>query len=118
MLEYDGLINEITAEANANMARGNMLLPLINTIIEPGFHYEVSKHFLATLDTMSIETKESFFSYEMGSLENKREKINELLNMVVVQQRNLRLQLNGRWQRTQALAIDLINEIKKEYHSE
>ena len=118
MLEYDGLINEVSGEANANITRGNMLLPLVNTIIEPEFHYEASKYFLWTLDTMSIETKEIFLSHKMESLENKREKITELLNMVVVQQRNLRLQMNSRWTRAQALAVELINDLKKEYHTE
>src|SRR6186713_2805909 len=84
MLEYDGLVNDVKSEANANAARGNMLLPLINSTIEPALHHEFSKYFLASLDTMSIETKEILFSYKTGSLENKREKISELLNMVVV----------------------------------
>lgn len=118
LLEYDGLINEINSESNANAARGNMLLPLINAIIDPAFHHELSKYFLWSLETMPIETKEHFFSFQTASLENKRETIKEMLNMVVVQQRNLQLQINTRWQRAYVLAIDLINEIKKEYHPE
>ena len=118
MLEYDGRVNDINLESNANSIRGNMLLPLINSIIEPALHHELSKHFLATLDTMSNETREKFFSYKTGSLENKREKIMELLNMIVVQQRNFQFQINTRWRDAQALATDLINDLKKEYHIE
>ena len=116
MLEYDGLVNDIKSESNANITRGNMLLPLINSIIEPGLHHELSKHILVTLDTMSNETREIFFSYKTESLENKREKIRELLNMVIVQQRNLQYQINTRWQQAQAFATELISDLKKEYH--
>jgi hypothetical protein len=116
LLEYDGLVNEINSESNANSIRGNMLLPLINSIIEPALHHELSKHFLISLDTMSNKTREFFFSYKAGSLENKREKIRELLNMVVVQQRNFQFQINTRWREAQALATELISDLKKEYH--
>ena len=116
LLEYDGLVNDINSESGANGARGNMLLPLINSIIEPALHRELSKHFLPSLDTMSNETREILFSYKTGSLENKREKIRELLNMVVVQQRNFQYQINTRWQHALALAIELISDLKKEYH--
>jgi len=116
LLEYDALVNDIKSESNANTTRGNMLLPLINSIIEPSFHHELSKHFLISLDTMSNETREILFSYETGSLENKREKIKELLNMVVVQQRNFQFQINTRWQQAQVLATELISDLKNEYH--
>ena len=116
MLEYDGIVNEINLESNANSIRGNMLLPLINSIIEPVLHHELSKHFLVLLDTMSNETRENFFSYKTGSLENKREKVRELLNMVVVQQRNFQFQIDTRWRDAQALATELISDLKKEYH--
>jgi len=116
LLEYDGLVNDIKSEANANAIRGNMLLPLINSIIEPTLHYELSKHFLASLDTMSKEIREIFFSYKTESLENKREKVKELLNMIVVQQRNFQFQINTGWLHAQALATELISDLKKEYH--
>jgi hypothetical protein len=116
MLEYDGVVNEANSESNANSIRGNMLLPLINSIIEPAVHHELSKYFLISLDTMSNNTREIFFSYKTGSLENKREKVNELLNMIVVQQRNFQFQINTRWRDANALAIELINDLKKEYH--
>ncbi len=118
LLEYDGFVNDINSEANANSTRGNILLPLINSIIEPAFHHELSKHFLASLDTMTNKTREVLFSYKTGSLENKREKIRELLNMVVVQQRNFQYQINTRWQNAQLLATNLITDLKKEYHLE
>ena len=69
-----------------------------------------------TLDEGLQKTKENFFSYNTGSLENKREKVKELLNMVVVQQRNFQFQINTRWQQAQALATELISDLKKEYH--
>ena len=116
LLEYDGLVNDVKSEETANAARGNMLLPLINSIIEPAFHYELSKHFLASLDTMINKTRETLFSYKTGSLENKRGKIGELLNMVVVQQRNFQFQINTRWQNAQSHATELITDLKKEYH--
>jgi predicted transposase YbfD/YdcC len=116
LLEYDGIVNEVNSESNANSIRGNMLLPLINSIIEPALHHELSKHFLITLDTMSNNTREIFFSYNIRSLENKREKVNELLNMIVVQQRNFQFQINTRWRDANSLAIELISDLKKEYH--
>jgi hypothetical protein len=118
MLEYDGIVNDIKSEANANTIRGNMLLPLISSIIEPALHHELSKHFLITLDTMTNRTREVFFSYKTGSLENKREKVKELLNMIVVQQRNFQFQINTRWRDANALAAELINDLKKEYQLE
>lgn len=118
LLEYDAIINDINSEHNANRDRGNMLLTLINSIIEPNLHYELSKYMLVSFDSMSVETRDSFFTYKTGSLENKREKIAEMLNMVVVQQRNLRLQSYTRWQRAKTLATELISDLKKEYHVE
>ena len=115
MLEYDGLVNDIKSEANANTIRGNILLPMISSIIEPALHYELSKHFLISLDTMSTDTRKFFFSYKTGPLENKRDKVKELLNMVVVQQRNFQFQINTRWREAQVLATELINDLKNEY---
>ncbi len=116
LLQYDAAINDINSEADQNKARGNMLLTYINSIIDPGLHYELSKQLIAALDTMSFETKEKFFSYKTASLENKREKIMEMLNMVVVQQRNFRNQIVNRLKPAEALATELISDLKKEYH--
>ncbi len=116
LLNYDAVVNDINSEAEANKIRGNMLLTSINAVIEPELHYEISKYLLASLDTMSFETRERFFSYKTASLENKREKISEMLNMVIVQQRNLRFKLNDGWQHAHVLATELMTDIKKEYH--
>ena len=37
----------------------------------------------------------------------------QMLNMTVVQQRNLRLGIDSRWRRAEELAIELINDLKK-----
>ncbi len=116
LIRYDVLVNEIGAEFNDHQTRGNALLNSINEIIEPAYHQVVSKHFLWSLDTMTIETMENIFSAKIESLENKRGEIRTMLNMTVVQQRNLRLGINSRWPRAQALAIELISDLKKEYH--
>jgi hypothetical protein len=116
IITYDALVNEINAEFKDHQTRGNILLPLINEIIEPSYHYEVSKHFIWELDTMSKAARENIFLANTGSLENKREKIKEMLNMIIVQQRNLRLNINDRWRRAEVLAVELISDLKKEYH--
>ncbi len=50
-------------------------------------------------------------------MQSKKGEIREMLNMVVVQQRNLRLN-DTRFQRAKELANELISELKKEYHLE
>lgn len=51
----------------------------------------------------------------IASLENKRVEIRELLNMAIVQQRNL--QFNDlRLQQAKELAIKLMSELEEEYH--
>ncbi len=70
---------------------------------------------LLSLDTMSGETKEHYFTVATASLENKRIVIKELLNMAVVQQRNL-LYNETRLLRAKELANELLNDLKKEYH--
>jgi len=121
LLEYDALVNLNYAEGENNKIRGNMALTSINSIIDPQFHQDLSKYFLINLDTMSTKTKESFFIYKTGSLENKREKIMEMLNMVIVNQRNYRSEKTG-WVKSEVsaslLAAELINTLKKEYHLE
>ena len=114
-MKYEALVNEIEGEFSNHQTRGNMLLKLINEIIDPTLHHSLSKHLLLSLDTMSRETKEVFFIAKTASLENKRTEIRELLNMTVVQQRNLRYN-DGRLQRAKVLANELINDLKKEYH--
>ena len=118
LLQYDNLVNDINSEGNANTARGNMLLPLINSIIDPALHQQLSKYFLVKLDSMSDEAREHLFSFKTASLENKRELIKELLNMVIVQQRNMQLQVDSRWPKVKALATELISDINKAYPQE
>jgi len=115
LMKYEALVNEIEGEFSNHQTRGNMLLKLINEIIDPTLHHGLSKHQLLSLDTMSRETREGFFTAKTASLENKRTVIRELLNMTVVQQRNLRYN-DGRLQRAKILANELINDLKKEYH--
>jgi hypothetical protein len=117
LLEYNAIVNTINSEVENNKNRGNMLLTSLNSIIDPQLHQDLSQYFLATLDTMSTKTKESFFSYKTGSLENKREKIMEMLNMVIVNQRNHQAQVDDLGQAS-LLAAELIDTLKKEYHLE
>ena len=114
LMKYDGLVNEIEGEFNNHRTRGNMLLSQINEIIDPGIHHDLSKYMLLALDTMSKQTMEIFFSIKTEPLENKRKEISEMLNMTVVQQRNLRFN-NARLLRTKELANELIRYLKKEY---
>jgi hypothetical protein len=118
LLEYDALVNNNNVDAENNKIRGNMLLTSINSIIDPQLHQNISQYFLVTLDTMSTKTKESFFSYKTESLENKREKIMEMLNMVIVNQRNNRTQVKNNLNQAKLLAAEIINTLKKEYHLE
>ena len=116
LLQYDALVNNNNVDAENNKIRGNMLLTSINSIIDPQLHQDISQYFLVTLDTMSTKNKERFFSYKIGSLENKREKIMEMLNMVIVNQRNHRQQVNTNFSDASLLAAEIINTLKKEYH--
>jgi hypothetical protein len=72
---------------------------------------------LLALDTMSKETKENFFSAKVGPIENKSIELREMLNMVIVQQRNISFN-DDRLQRTKKLANELINDLEKEYNIE
>lgn len=80
-------------------------------------HHDLSMYTLLALDTMSIDTKENFFTAKVGAMENKSSDIREMLNMVIVQQRNIRFN-DDRLQRTKGLAKELISDLKKEYHLE
>ena len=117
LMKYDALVNEIEGEFNNHQTRGNMLLKPINEILEPGFHHDISKYRLLSLDTMSKQTRENCFAVKTESLEKKREEIRAMLNMIVVQQRNISFN-EGRLQSAEELAIELISDLKKEYHLE
>jgi hypothetical protein len=114
LMKYDGLVNEIEGEFSNHQIRGNMLLTLIDQIIDPGFHHDLSKYRLFEIDTMSKATMEKYFSAKIEPLENKRNEIRGLLNIVVVQQRNIRFN-NDRLLHTKKLANELISDLKKEY---
>ena len=113
-MKYDALVNEIEGQFGNHQTRGNMLLSQINEIIDPEVHQDLSKHMIWELDTISNKTKERYFSAETGSLENKRSEIKMLLNMVIVQQRNLRYN-DPKLLKTKKLAGELISDLKKEY---
>jgi hypothetical protein len=116
MTKYEALVNDIGSEAANHTVRGNLLLNQINVVIEPAIHHELSKYFIWSSDTMSTETIESLFAINIESLENRRSEIKEMLNMIVVQQRNLRRSIDIPWKEAEKLAIELINDLKKEYH--
>jgi hypothetical protein len=118
MMKYEAIVNQIEAEAYNHTIRGNLLLKQINQVIEPSYHHELSKYFLWTLDTLSRKTMEALYPSNPESLENKRSEIREMLNMIVVQQRNLQRDIDDRWKEAEVLAVELINDLKKEYHFE
>lgn len=116
MIKYEAIVNRVELETYHHQVRGNMLLNQINVIIDPSHHYELSKHYIWQLDTMSRKTIESLLA-PTESLENKRPEIREMLNMMIVQQRNLRFNRDVLWKQAEELAIALINDLKKEYRS-
>ena len=118
LTKYESMVNDIASEANNRTIRGNLLLKHINIIIEPTYHHELSKYFIANLDTMSATTMQNLYPVNPESLENKRSEIKEMLNLTVVQQRNLRRDKDIAWKEAEELAIELINDLKKEYHIE
>lgn len=117
LMKYDILINDMRSESENNTIRGNMLLNSINEVIDPDLHYEVSKNMLLALDTMTLQTRENYFSAKVASLEDKRPEIRKMLNMVIVQQRNFRAS-DARLKQATKLATELISDFKKEYHIE
>jgi len=116
LMKYDGIINDIEMEAYNHQVRGNLLINHINKIIEPAYHRELSRYFLYSYDTLSRNTIESLYPANPESLENKRSEIRELLNMVVVQQRNLRNSSGSDWPQAEEMANELVKEFKNEYH--
>jgi hypothetical protein len=117
LMKYEAQVNAIEGEFSNHQTRGNMLLTLINQVIDPRLHHDLSKYQLLELDTMTTATREAYFNIPEVSLENKREEIKELLNMSIVQQRNLRFN-DTRLQKATEIATELISELKKEYDFE
>ena len=113
LMKYDGMINLIEAEAYNRQVRGNLLVNHINKIIEPAYHQALSRYYLSEYDTISRETMESLFPDHPESLEGKRSEVRELLNMIVVQQRNLRRGIETDWPEAEDMANELINDLKK-----
>ena len=118
IMQYDALINSIEAEAYNRQVRGNLLINSLNKIIDPAYHQKLSRYFLFSFDTISKDTMESYFATHNESLENKRDEIREMLNMVVVQQRNLRKDIEGNWREADVMINALISDLQKEYHIE
>ena len=118
MMNFEAIAKQIDMESYNNTIRGNLMLNQINRIIDPVYHHELSKYFLVSLDTLSSKTIEQLTSHNSESLENKRAEIKELLNMIVVQQRNFQRNIDVSWKRAETLAIELINDLKKEYQVE
>lgn len=117
VMRYDASINAIESDFNNHQTRSNTLLNHINEIIDPGFHHNLSKYGIWAIDTISKVTKDKLFSTKVESIETKRPKIMEMLNMTVVQQRNLII--NGsRLLKAKKLASELIIDLKKEYRIE
>ena len=116
MMNYEAIVKQIDMESYNNTIRGNLLLQQINVVIDPIFHHELSKYFLMTIDTMSSQTVQQITLKNSESLENKRAEIKELLNMVVVQQRNFQRNIDVSWKQAAELAVELINDLKNEYH--
>jgi catechol 2,3-dioxygenase-like lactoylglutathione lyase family enzyme len=114
IMKYDALVNEIEGEYKNHQTRGNMVLNQINEIIDPEVHRDLSKYMIMQFDTISNGTKERYFSAKTESLEDKRKEIKVLLNIVIVQQRNLRYN-DPKLLKTKKLASELINDLKKEY---
>jgi len=115
IMKYDMLINDIESEAYNRQVRGNMLVNQINKIIDPVYHQKLSRYFLYDLDTLSGTTIESLYPASPESLENKRSEIREMLNMVVVQQRNLRRDSDRLLGEAEEMASKLVSELEKEY---
>ena len=115
LMKYDAVINDIEREFYNHETRGNMLINTINKIMDPALHHDVSKIFIWSLDTTSETRLKNLLSVKTPSLESKRNDILELLNMIVVQQRNLRFG-KAKLSQAQNLAQELINEFSEEYH--
>jgi hypothetical protein len=115
LMKYDALINDIELEFFNHETRGNTLVNSINNILDPVLHQQHSKLFLVSVDTMSPKTLESYLSVKANSLEPVRDEIKKLLNMIVIQQRNLRFGEN-RLVETKQMAEELISDFRDEYH--
>ena len=115
LMKYDAVVNTLERAFYNHETRGNNLLNSINKIVDPQTHEDASQFFIYTLDTISTTTLNNFFARKINSLEDKRYEVTELLNMIVVQKRNLRFE-ETRLNQAKDLAIELINEFNEDYH--
>ena len=115
LMKYDALINDIERESFNHETRGNNLINSINRVMDPQMHRDASKYIIYYLDTVSKSTINNYLSRVTPSLENKRYEVNELLNMIVVQQRNLRFG-EEKLVKAENLAEELIMEFREMYH--
>ena len=67
---------------------------------------------------MADKTDEEHSDKQAGSQSENSSNERELLNMIVVQQRNLRRDIENAWPKAEAMAIELVDDLKKEYHLE
>jgi hypothetical protein len=115
LMMYDAVLNTLERAFYNHETRGNNLLNSINKIVDPQMHEDASQYFIYTFDTISTNTLNKFFTRETVALEINRSEVTELLNMIVVQKRNLRFE-EGRLNQAKNLAIELIKEFTEEYH--
>ena len=113
---YDIRQRVFEIEYEQHRHRANICQEFINKIIEPQFHEQVSKILIYDLDTLSSRTINSLAENRSTSLLEKKEEIKELLNMCIVQKRNLKIALQRHFPEMKAKAKDLIEYLKKEYH--
>ena len=116
LMKYEAMVNQTEGEFSNHQTRGNTLLNSINEIIDPSYHQLLSKYRIASIDSLSPALVENYFSIKTESLEPKRDKIMVLLIMAIVQQRNLRFNIDTRLKPAKLLADELITELKNEYH--
>ena len=115
LMRYDAVINDAQAEFSNHGTRGNNLLYSINRVLDPVYHQQVSTMYIWSIDTLSGRTLQEYLSVKSSSLETKRGEVAEMLNMIIVQQRNLRFG-EERLIKAENLAQELIREFKTEYH--
>lgn len=118
LMKYDAAINEIQAEFNNHQIRANMLLSISSEIIDPIYHQQLSKYMIWQIDTLKKDKLYGLISVDNLFVDLQSDKTKAFLNLCVVQQRNIRLNVDRRWRMAKEQAVELINVLKKEYHFE
>ena len=88
---------------------------LANKILDVNTNYEYSKFSLSDLESIPGRFIDSLISKTVVPVDNKTELITEMVNMAIYRRRNY-APLELEFPQIRNLAIDLINELKKEYH--